>query len=247
MGRFEGKSVLVLGASSPIGIGAATARLFAREGAKVVVSARSREKLEGVAADIGATPMVCDVSDYDQVEELARKVVDLHGGLDIAVNTVAIGAYGALEEITPETVMPAVQANFVGGLYFLKHMCNAVNPDGAVLMTSSSSVANNSVGLAVYASTKAAIDHAIKIAAIEYSRKRLRVNALRMSLVLTESSPADAFTPEVLERFASQTPLGRLATPDDCALGYAFAAEGFVSGQVIDISGGSTLKQASLR
>lgn len=246
MGRFSGKSVLVLGASSPIGIGAATARLFAREGAKVVVSARNFEKLKGVAEEIGGTAIACDASDHDQVENLARKTVELHGGLDIAINTVAIGAYKPISEITPEDVMPTVNANFVGSLYFLKHMCNAVNPDGAVIMTSSSSVPNISTGLVVYASTKAAINHAIKVAALEYAEKRLRINAVQMSLVLTESSPADAFTPEVLERFAKKTPLGRIAKPEDCAEAYAFAATGFMSGHVIDISGGSILNRASL-
>lgn len=247
MGRFEGKSVVILGASSPIGIGAATARLFAKEGAKVVVSSRQLPKLEGVAKEFGGTAIACDASDFQQVGDLAKKVVELHGGIDVAINTVAHGAYKPLSEITPEDVHAAVNTNYIGGLYFLKHMCNAVNPGGSVIMTSSSSVSNNSTNLAVYASTKAAINHAIKVAALEYSEKNLRINAVQMSLVLTESSPEDAFTPEVLERFARQTPLGRIAKPEDCAAAYLFAAKAFMSGHVIDISGGSTLNQASLR
>lgn len=247
MGKFAGKSVLILGASSPIGIGAATARLFAREGARVVVSARRLDRLEGIAAEFGGTAMACDCADHDQVADLANHVVDLHGGLDIAINTVAAGAYQPLKDIEPDDVLRVVNTNYVGGLYFLKHMCNAVNPDGAVIMTSSSSVPNISTGLTVYASTKAAINHAIRVAALEYAEKRLRINAVQMSLVLTESTPADAFTPEVLDRFASQTPLGRIAKPEDCAEAYAFAATGFMTGEVIDISGGSTLNRASLR
>lgn len=247
MGKFEGKSVLVLGASSPIGIGAATARLFVREGARVVISARRLERLEAIAEDIGATAIACDASDHDQLADLARKVIDLNGSLDIAISTVAVGAYKPLKDILPEDVLTAVNTNYIGGLYFLKHMCNNVSPDGAVIMTSSSSVPNISTGLTVYASTKAAIDHAIRVAALEYAEKRIRINAVQMSLVLTESSPADAFTPEVLERFASQTPLGRLAKPEDCAEAYAYAATAFMTGQVLDISGGSTLNRASLR
>jgi NAD(P)-dependent dehydrogenase (short-subunit alcohol dehydrogenase family) len=246
MGRFAGKGVLILGASSPIGIGAATARAFAAEGAKVVISGRRREMIEAMAAEVGGFAIPCDVTDFDQVGALAAQAVEVLGGLDVAINTVAQGAYGPIRDLTPESVMPALTANYVGGLYFLKHMCNAVNPDGAVLMTSSSSVSNGSAGLSVYASSKAAINHAIRVAAIEYMDKRLRINAVEMSLVLTDSTPLETFTPDRLERFAQQTPLGRIATADECAQAYLFAAQAFMTGRVIDISGGGTLTRASM-
>lgn len=246
MGRFDGKGVVVLGASSPIGIGAAVARRFAAEGARVLVSARRRDGIEALAAEIGGLSMTCDVSDHDQVGALAQDAVDRLGGIDIAVNTVAAGAYGPIATLDPGTTMPVVMTNYVGGLYFLKHMGNMVRDDGAIIMTSSSSVTNGSAGLGVYASSKAAINHAIRVAAIEYMAKRLRINAIEMSLVMTGSTPRDAFTPERIAGFVAQTPLGRLATPEDCAAAYQFAAEGFFTGRVIDISGGGTLTRASM-
>ncbi|SFR90080.1 SDR family NAD(P)-dependent oxidoreductase [Sphingomonas jatrophae] len=246
MAGFAGKSVVVLGASSPIGIGAAVARRFAAEGARVMVAARRRPGLEALAADISGEAFVCDTTDHDTVGALAAAAVERFGRLNVAVNCVAAGSYGPLSQIDPASTLPAVMTNFVGGLYFIKHMGNAMEPDGAIIMTSSSSVTNNSAGLGVYASTKAAINHAIKVAAVEYMAKRLRINAIEMSLVLTESTPRDAFTPEAIEAFARATPLGRLATPEDCAEAYLFAAGAFTTGRIIDISGRGTLVKATM-
>jgi NAD(P)-dependent dehydrogenase (short-subunit alcohol dehydrogenase family) len=243
MPRFQNKVAIVLGASSSIGIGAATARRLVAEGARVIISARRRDRLETVAAEIGAKAFVCDVGDHDQVQALAAFALAEEGGLDIAVNSSFSGSMRRLDAETPATLAPVIQTQLVGGLWFLKHMGQAMRPGGAIVMISSLVVPRPGVGQGIYSMTKAAIDQGVRVAALEYADKRLRVNSVGPGLVNTELTASVFTLGNVIQAYERETPLGRLGTPEDIAAAVLFAAsdECFMTGQYFDVSGGGTL------
>jgi NAD(P)-dependent dehydrogenase (short-subunit alcohol dehydrogenase family) len=243
MPRFQNKVVIVLGASSSIGIGAAIARRFAGEGARVIIAARRRERLEAVAAEIGAKPFVCDVGDHDQVQALAAFALAEEGALDIAVNSSFSGSMRRLDEETPATIAPVIQTQLAGGLWFLKHMGQAMRPGGAIVMISSLVVPRPGVGQGIYSMTKAAIDQGVRVAALEFGSKGLRINAVGPGLVHTELTGPVFSLERVIGAYERETPLGRLGTPADIAAAVLFAAsdECFMTGQYFDVSGGGTL------
>ncbi len=118
MNTLNGKVAVVTGASR--GLGKAIAMLFAREGAKVVLAARSQKEIEQIAAELQAeghtaTTFVCDVSDPNQVEALARFALDTHGHYDVWVNNAgAAGPYGATFDLSPEQFLSVLRTNLFG-------------------------------------------------------------------------------------------------------------------------------------
>lgn len=243
MSRFKGKVAIVLGASSPIGIGAEVARRLAAEGARVIVAARRRERLESIAAEIGGRAFVCDVSAHDQVAALAEFAVAQEGGLDIAVNSSFSGSMRRLDEETPATLAPVVSVQLAGGLWFLKHMGKAMRTGGAIVMISSLVVPRPGVGQGTYSMTKAAIDQAVRVAALELGERGIRVNSVGPGLVNTELTQSVFTIQKVIGAYERETPLGRLGTPADIAAAVLFASssECFMTGQYFDVSGGGTL------
>jgi NAD(P)-dependent dehydrogenase (short-subunit alcohol dehydrogenase family) len=234
---------IVLGASSPLGIGAEIARRLAAEGARVIVTARRAAPLAALAADIDGRAFVCDVGDHDQVAALAAFAVAEEGGLDIAVNCSFQGMSRRLDQETPETVAPVVRTQLEGGLWFLKHMGKAMRPNGAIVMISSLVVPRPGAGHTVYSATKAAIDQAVRVAALEFGAKGLRINSVSPGLVDTELTASMFANPAIAAEYLAQSPLGRMGRPKDIAGAVLFAASDdcFMTGQFFDVSGGGTL------
>ena len=115
--KLARKVAIVTGASE--GIGAALARLFVREGARVVLAARQEEKLRALAAELGleqTLPVPTDVTDPAQVKRMIDRTVDRFGGLDILVNNAGVGLYSAVEEITQEKFRRMFEINFFGAV-----------------------------------------------------------------------------------------------------------------------------------
>ena len=243
MSRFENKVAIVLGASSPIGIGAETARRLAAEGARVIVAARRRDRLEALAAEIGGKAFVCDVGDHDQVAALAQFAIAEEGGLDIAINSTIAPGMRRIDEETPETIAPSIRTQLEGGIWFLKHMSKAMRQGGAIVMISSLVVPRPGAGQGVYSATKAAIDQAVRVAALELGPRGVRVNSVGPGLVDTELTASFFKLDKVVSGYVRQTPLGRMGTPRDIAAAVLFAAsdECFMTGQFFDVSGGGTL------
>lgn len=106
---LEGKVVIVTGASS--GVGEAAARLFAREGAKVVVAARSADKIEALAREAGGLAVPTDVTRRDDLEALVRKTVDAYGRLDVLVNNAGFNSRGSFDELDPAAIEAVLDTN----------------------------------------------------------------------------------------------------------------------------------------
>ena len=247
-GDLSGKVAIVLGATTPDGMGQAIARRLAAEGARVVVSGRREEGLKSIASEIGGDYCVTDITDEAQIEQLVRHATGTFGALDIAVNAAGASEQIPFREMTEEHLVRMARLHFVGPALFIKHVAEAIVEDGAIVNISSLSAYDPIVGIAAYAGSKRAGDHMVQAAAVEYRAKRLRINAVIPSLVPTPLSRAAiegyGLDPIAFEQtFADLTPLGRVARPEDiAAFVYMLVRdEYFETGQLLHYSGGNSL------
>jgi NAD(P)-dependent dehydrogenase (short-subunit alcohol dehydrogenase family) len=245
MGRLEGKVAVVMGASGQGSMGQATARRFAEEGAKVVVAARRAEPLAALAAEIGALAVPCDIAREDDLAALARAAVDAHGRIDAAVNFAGINVQSPIAQIDAAKLKDAIDIQFTGAILFIKHMAAAMPEDGgSLVMVSSLTATLAPANMTAYAGTKAGVDHVVKIAATEYGRRNIRVNAITPGFIATEMTRGImAAAPVVPKAFLRETRLPRLGTVEDIANAALWLAsdEAFVTGINLQISGGAQL------
>lgn len=187
MGRLEGKVCLITGAGS--GIGEASARLFAREGARVVVADIDAEAAARTAGDIGSGAVAehVDVADQAQTEALARRVVDRHGRIDVLFNNAGIAGVGDVVETEPELFDRVMRVN-VRGVYL---MARAVVPhmieqrSGSIINMSSSIAETGLARRVSYAASKGAVLAMTKSMQVDLAPHGVRVNALLPGTILT--------------------------------------------------------------
>ena len=246
MGRLDGKVAVILGASDPRSMGAATARRFAREGAKLVLAARRKDAVEAVAADLGAVGLACDITSESDVKALAAAALDHFGKLDIAINFAGVArGGGSILETSAEDFRIQAEVHLVGTGLFIKQMALAMADGGSIITTSSLTALVQAPGQAAYAGSKGGADVMVRVAANELGDRGIRVNSIAPGF--TKSAMTDAFfTMEpVLRAFLKEMPLGRFPTIEDianCALWLA-SDEAFVTGQLIDVTAGQALRR----
>jgi 3-oxoacyl-[acyl-carrier protein] reductase len=241
MKRLEGKVAVVTGGAR--GIGAATARRFRSEGARVVVwdlvepSSAERDGLDGVRHS------ALDVTDAAAVEHAVKEVIAREGKMDILVNNAGIIHDAFASAMTLEAWDGVLRVNLTGT--FLP--CRAVIPhfrerkSGRIINTSSTSAFGNR-GQANYAASKAGVIGLTRTLALELARDGVTVNGVAPGTIATDML---AKVPEkVLEKFLARIPLGRFGKPEDVAAVHAFLASedaAFITGQIIVCDGGLTL------
>lgn len=257
MGVLEQKTAVVLGASS--GIGWRIAERFAEEGAEQVIAARRLANLEKLAGQIPrATARQVDVSDHDAVEDLAAWCIERWGRVDVVVNSAGIAAFSWIRDLTPEVMREAIEVDYLGALWSMKHFCAAMadHGGGSYVNVTSATAILVPVGLAPYAGAKAAINFVTKIAAREFGRDGVRVNALAPTFVPTAMNNYGGFTPidearvdlteksVLADAFAAESALGRVTSVDDCADVAVFLAgdlSASVTGHIIPVDNGNCL------
>jgi len=248
MGELSGKVAIVMGASTPGGMGEATARRLAREGAKVVVSGLGREHLETVAKEIGGSAFEANITVEAEVKALVDHTVDTFGGLHVAANLAGLSDRCPIREFTEEHLLKMTKINYFGTVWFVKQVAERIVDYGAIVTISSLSAHDPLSGITAYAAAKRAADRFVQAAALEYRDKRLRINAIIPSTNDTNmlrkgieeyGYDFDTFT----KPFIELTPLGRLSRPEDIA-GMVFMMmrdEFFETGQIWNYSGGNSL------
>lgn len=252
MNRMQGKTVIITGAAS--GLGEATARLMAAEGAVVALVDIQDERGEKVADDIGAAAYYqhCDVSSEADVAAAVDRMVERHGRLDCMFNNAGIvGAMGPIDEIPLEeyefTMAVLLRSVFLGA----KHAARVMKPreSGVILSTSSVAGVHGGLGAHVYAAAKGAIVSLTRNLAAELGAYSIRVNAIAPGKHVTPMNAAQIVgDPDdiagAMEAFKTRTPLhGRIGMADDvahAALWLASDEAGFVSGHTLVVDGGLT-------
>lgn len=246
MGKLDGKIALITGATS--GLGEAFAKLFAQEGAEVVLVGRSVERGEQIRGEIvsaggRACFMECDVSREENVKELYSQYVKKYNRLDILVNNAGILVTSPLEEIREEDWHRVYAINTDAVMYMTKAFIGLViESHGNILNNASidglqSNIRGRSTYL--YATSKAATIQFTKLCALNYS-DRIRVNCLCPG---TTETPF--FTNRDFSRFHDVIPIGRVAQPIEIAKAALFLVSddaSYVSGAVLTVDGGASLK-----
>ncbi len=242
----KSSTALITGGTS--GIGRATANKLAQLGIHVLVVGRNAERGENTVAKIRAAEgkadfIPSDLRDASSAREVARRAVELGGGhVDILINNAGVFPFGPTQETT-EQVFESVYSLNVKAPYFLVAELAplmAKRGKGTIVNVSTMVADYGASGMALYGSTKAAINLLTKAWAAEYGPSGVRVNAVSPGPTRTEGAAAMG---EGLEQLAAQAPVGRPATPDEIAEAIVFLAtdrSSFIQGAKLAVDGGRT-------
>jgi 3-oxoacyl-[acyl-carrier protein] reductase len=247
MKKLAGKVAVVTGASK--GIGASIAESLAAEGASVVVNyANSKAAAEAVVKRIQdqggkALAVQADVSKHEEIQRLFAETKAAYGKLDVLVNNAGIYEFAPLESITAEHFHKHFNLNVLALLLATQEAVKLVGPEGGSIINISSIVGRRPVqNTAVYSATKAAVDAITAALAQELGPRKIRVNSLNPGMVETEGLHAAGLAESDFRKtLEAQTPLGRIAQPEDIARAAVFFAtddSGWVSGESLIVSGG---------
>ena len=239
MFSLEGKVAVVTGAAS--GIGRATALRFARAGAKVVIADIS--DAADVAKEAGGIFAKTDVSSEEQVKSLMETAAAEYGPITTVVNNAGMGGEGLLvEAMTEESVDAAMNVNFKGALWGIKHATPNMADGGSIMNTASYAGLYGTPSYGSYVFSKAAIIALTKTAALELALRWIRVNCVCPTTVDTPMAYVEGAEVE-LELASYLQPLGRLIKAEEVAALYHFLASdesAMITGQAIPIDGGMT-------
>lgn len=248
--RFEGKIVIITGGAG--GIGKTAVRLFAREGAKVMVADLSGEGCREICEEVTvlghtATYFAGDLSEKFYCEQLVAHTAETYGGLDILINNAGIIPRGTILETTDEMWFAALNINLTAVFY----LCRAAIPHmqrqggGAIVNTSSTWGVYPGPGHMAYCTSKGAVAAMTKNLGRDHASDNIRVNAVCPNEVntpmLRTGFTKRGFDPDkAVEELNKTVPLGRIAEPEDIADVIAFLASDdarYIAGTTVEISG----------
>jgi 3-oxoacyl-[acyl-carrier protein] reductase len=247
MSKLKDKVAVVTGASK--GIGASIAKAFAAEGAAVVVNySSSKEDAERVAGEIQqaggrAITVQGDVAKAADVERIFSETQKAFGKLDVLVNNAGVYEFSPLNEITEQHFHRLFNTNVLGLLLTTQEAVKHFSAEGGTVINIGSAVSTLSPpASAVYTATKSSVDAITHVLAKELGPKKVRVNSINPGMVITEGTQTAGFIgSEFQAQLESQTPLGRIAKPDDIApvaVFFASADSGWLTGETVTVSGG---------
>ncbi len=242
--RLDGRTALVTGASQ--GIGAAVARRLAQQGARVVLAARSEEKLRALAEEImaaggAALAYPLDVSDSAAAGARIKELPEEWAAIDVLVNNAGITADNLLARMSLDDWERVLRTNLTGAYVLTKELLRGMMRRRWGRIVSISSVVGlmGNAGQANYAASKAGLIGFSKSLARELGSRNITVNVVAPGLI--ETAMTEALPEEARQDLAGAIALKRLGTPDDVAWAVVYLASeegGYVTGEVLNVSGG---------
>jgi NAD(P)-dependent dehydrogenase (short-subunit alcohol dehydrogenase family) len=240
---YQGRTALITGAST----GQAIAERLARDGAKVILVARREERLAAIAEDIRgqggqALALAFDLSQVEALGDLARRVKEETGRLDLLVNNAGREQLVPLQAVPPRAVQELVQLNLISPVLLTRGLLGLLKEGSAVVFIASTAALRGAAGSAVYAATKGALVSLTRSLALEWASRRVRVNAVAPGQVRTD------MLERLLARVSAEQgaqmealhPLG-FGEPGDVAAAVAFLGgpeAKWITGQVLAVDGG---------
>lgn len=243
-GRLDGKVALVTGAAR--GIGAAIARRFAAEGARVLVTDADEEGVRQLAAELGASARGHDVTSEAAWEEVARWAVETHGHVDALVNNAGVFLAARLQDTTLEEFRRLQEVNQVGVFLGMRTIAPLMSQRGTGSIINLSSIAGlmGSPYLTAYAASKWAVRGMTKCVARELAATGVRVNSLHPGQIDTDMHARQLErTPELIHKLVAGIPMRRIGEPLEIADAAVFLAADesrYMTGSEIVIDGGVT-------
>jgi len=246
LSRLDGKVAIITGAGS--GIGRASAILFAKEGAKVVVAdwiTEAGEETVKIIKGAGgeATLIETDVSNTEDTKRMVKIAIDTYGKLNIVFNNAAICPGEPLTESTEENFAKTIAINLKGVWLAMKYAIpEMIKSGGSIINTASVDAGRGHPGLSIYSATKGGVVSMSRTAAVEYGAQNIRVNWIKPGPTKTPLSMSVLKNnPELVKRIEAVTPQGRFGEPEEVAqLALFFASDesSHITGQGLAIDGG---------
>jgi NAD(P)-dependent dehydrogenase (short-subunit alcohol dehydrogenase family) len=257
--RLENKVALITGGGT--GVGAATARLFAREGAKVVVTGRRPEPIAAVAADIDGVSVAGDTSDPGHAAEAVAAAVSAFGGLDIVVASAGIGIEAPVADIDDEGWRRVFDVNLTGPMMMTRAALPVMlgRGGGSVVLVSSTNAMAAAPESAAYDASKAGLNALARAIAVDYGPQGIRANALCPGWIITpmgDESMDDLGAArgigrqEAYDLASADVPLRRAGTAEEmayCCLFLASDESSIVSGTTLVADGGGRAVELTSR
>lgn len=245
MGRLANKIAVVTGANS--GIGLASAKRFASEGARVFMTGRRQRELDAAVAEVGngARGVQGDIANLADLDRLYEIVAAEAGRIDVLFANAGGGSFAALSEITEEEYERTFSTNVKGTLFTVQKALPLLVDGASVILTGSTAASTGSPAFSVYGASKAAIRSFARNWILDLAPRRIRVNVLVPGPTSTPGLHGLASSEDERRAFVAameaQVPLGRMATPDETAAAALFLASddsSFVNGSELFADGG---------
>ena len=247
--RLEGKVALISGGAR--GMGASEARLFAREGARIVIGDILDAEGQAVAADIKARGgdalfVRLDVTDEGDWDRAVARTIERFGKLDVLVNNAGVGGGSRIEDTTVKEWDHVMDVNAKGVFLGTRAVIPAMRPAGGgsiINISSQLGLVGTDISSPQYQASKGAVRLLTKTTAMQYARERIRANSVHPGPIVTAMTERRRGDPEHYKLMLSRIPLGRFGEPDEVAYGVLYLASdesSFVTGSELVIDGGWT-------
>lgn len=243
MGQLNGKVAVVTGGNS--GIGYAVAKKLKAEGAKVVITGRSAEKVQQAATELGIKGVIADVLDLAAIDGAVEQTKVEFGNVDILFVNAGIFAPAPIGHISEAMFDNQMGINFKGAVFTIEKFLPILNDGASIINLSSVNAYTGMPNTAIYAASKAALNSYTRTAATELAARKIRVNAVNPGPVYTPIFGKTGMSEDQLNGFAqamqNRVPLKRFGQPEDIAELVAFLASdkaSFITGSEYNIDGG---------
>jgi len=242
--RFTGKTALVVGGNS--GIGLAAVKGLAAEGAQVFLTGRSAETLKRTEADVpGARAFQADMADPDGIDPVLGAIREGPGRLDVLMVNAGVGIFSPISAVTPELWDGVHDVNLRGAFFTAQKALPLMGKGGSIVFTGSIGAVLAMPGNVIYAAAKAGLIAVMKTFARELVEQGVRVNMVSPgpieTPIITRSGLDEAGIEAMRARMTTVVPMGRMGDPDECAAAMLFLASddaSFITGVDLFVDGG---------
>lgn len=243
--RLKDKNIIITGAAQ--GIGAATARLFAAEGAKIALIDRQEDGIASLCAELneksaGNHYYALDITDKVKLQDTVKKISGDFSKIDVLINNAGVTRDSMTHKMTDENWELVMDINLKAPFMIVREVFPYMKEQNSGVILNASSVSSlGNIGQANYAASKAGIIAMTHTWALEFARYNIRVNAVAPGF--TDTTMVNTIPDEIKEKIIAKVPLRRFASPEEIASAYLFLASdeaSFITGQTIFVDGGLT-------
>ncbi|MGV9326434.1 SDR family NAD(P)-dependent oxidoreductase [Streptosporangium sandarakinum] len=241
MNRLKDKVALITGGTT--GMGLATARRLIDEGARVIITGRSEDRVRVAADELGANAVgvAADVADLGQIDALMGTIKERHGRLDIVFANAGIGTFKPFDQITEDEFDEAVDVNFKGVFFTVQKALPLLTDGSAIVINASWTLHRGNGILTLYSGTKAAVHNLARTLAADLAPRRIRVNSISPGYIDTPMFPEAALDEATASTLKRRVAANRFGRPEEIAAVVAFLVStdaSYANGQDIVIDGG---------